>query len=72
MYDQNGSDPESRFGSSMASNGFSRRTASTGFQEELSPEDLFNMFFGNAAFGGESPFSSSGGKRESHHCFVLY
>lgn len=31
------------------------------FDGELSPEDLFNMFFGNASFGGGSAFGGPGG-----------
>ncbi|CDO69622.1 hypothetical protein BN946_scf184851.g10 [Trametes cinnabarina] len=66
-YDQHGSDPESRFSgmsSGRASPAFSRGSfgGGGGFESELSPEDLFNMFFGGggmpmngASFGG-GPF----------------
>ncbi|KAI0642132.1 hypothetical protein C8Q79DRAFT_1122043 [Trametes meyenii] len=67
IYDQHGSDPESRF-SGMSSgrsepsfSGATFRNAG-GFEGELSPEDLFNMFFGGGgmnmnggSFGG-GPF----------------
>jgi hypothetical protein len=46
IYDRSGGDPESRFGgmsSSGPSSGFQTSPFSDG---ELSPEDLFNMFFG--------------------------
>ncbi|OBZ73943.1 putative J domain-containing protein C17A3.05c [Grifola frondosa] len=50
-YDQHGSDPEDRFGGI--------------FEGELSPEDLFNMFFGGgmggAAFGGQPMFTATFG-----------
>lgn len=57
VYDQHGSDPESRFGgmpsagrtsSAFAANGF----GGGGFEGEISPEDLFNMFFGGGRGGG--------------------
>lgn len=56
-YDQHGSDPESRFsGMSSSSRGqpsFSGASfGGTGFEGELSPEDLFNMFFGGGMGGG--------------------
>ncbi|KAG1719314.1 uncharacterized protein EDB91DRAFT_1231544 [Suillus paluster] len=61
-YDQSGSDPESRFGGmSSRGPGFSASPFGGGFEGEMSPEDLFNMFFGgggmamNGGFGG-SPF----------------
>ncbi|THH14978.1 hypothetical protein EW146_g5419 [Bondarzewia mesenterica] len=70
-YDRHGSDPESRFGgmsSSSPSPGFATSPFSGGggFDGELSPEDLFNMFFGGAgmggaAFGGGPVFSASFG-----------
>ena len=56
-YDQHGSDPESRFGAGPS---FAR--AAPGFrgggpyEGELSPEDLFNMFFG----GGMGPGFGNG------------
>ncbi|KAH9942006.1 DnaJ-domain-containing protein [Amylocystis lapponica] len=69
-FDQHGSDPESRFsGMSSASArgppGFSGATFNGGFDGEMSPEDLFNMFFGGgmsgASFGGGPVFSASFG-----------
>ncbi|OAX36137.1 DnaJ-domain-containing protein [Rhizopogon vinicolor AM-OR11-026] len=61
-YDQSGSDPESRFGGmSSRGPGFSASPFGGGSEGEMSPEDLFNMFFGgggmamNGGFGG-SPF----------------
>ncbi|KAF8906270.1 hypothetical protein CPB84DRAFT_1705059 [Gymnopilus junonius] len=51
VYD-NGSDPEDRFGRmSSGSSGFASNGA-TRFDGELSPEDLFNMFFGGGGGGG--------------------
>ncbi|KAG2128582.1 hypothetical protein DEU56DRAFT_891182 [Suillus clintonianus] len=62
IYDQSGSDPESRSsGMSSRGPGFSASPFGGGFEGEMSPEDLFNMFFGgggmamNRGFGG-SPF----------------
>jgi DnaJ family protein B protein 12 len=50
MYDRSGGDPESRFNgmsSSGPSSGFPASAfGGTTFEGELSPEDLFNMFFG--------------------------
>ena len=50
IYDRSGGDPESRFGgmSSSGPSGFptSAFGGGTTFEGELSPEDLFNMFFG--------------------------
>ncbi|CCM01803.1 uncharacterized protein FIBRA_03870 [Fibroporia radiculosa] len=70
-YDRHGSDPESRFSgapssgfasSGFASNGFG---GGGGFEGELSPEDLFNMFFGGGmgggSFGGGPVFTASFG-----------
>ena len=48
-FDQHGSDPEARFNgvpSSGFSRGFSPSPFASGFEGEMSPEDLFNMFFG--------------------------
>ncbi|KAG9313073.1 hypothetical protein JVU11DRAFT_6513 [Chiua virens] len=48
-FDQHGSDPESRsngMSSSGFSPGFSHSPSAGGFEGEMSPEDLFNMFFG--------------------------
>ncbi|KAF8549421.1 DnaJ-domain-containing protein [Imleria badia] len=64
-FDQHGSDPESRF-SGMPSPGFSPGFSPSpfagGFEGEMSPEDLFNMFFGgggmamNSGAFGNGPF----------------
>lgn len=64
-YDQHGSDPESRFGGGQpsfarASPGFAAGPFANGFEGEMSPEDLFNMFFG----GGMGPASFGGGPSE--------
>ncbi|KAI6023879.1 hypothetical protein PISMIDRAFT_99853 [Pisolithus microcarpus 441] len=52
-FDQHGSDPESRFSgmSSGRSPGFSPAPF-TSFEGEMSPEELFNMFFGGGMNGG--------------------
>ncbi|KAH7915293.1 hypothetical protein BJ138DRAFT_1077745 [Hygrophoropsis aurantiaca] len=60
-FDQHGSDPESRFSGMSA--GRSPGFAST--QGEMTPEDLFNMFFGGmngggGGFGGGGPFGGGG------------
>jgi len=58
-YDRHGEDPDSRtagMGASPFGNGFAgMRTYGGGsgmFADELSPDDLFNMFFGGGGFGG--------------------
>ncbi|TFK39817.1 hypothetical protein BDQ12DRAFT_681271 [Crucibulum laeve] len=55
-YDRSGSDPEDRFGGAPSHTSFSTSPfgGGGGFDGELSPEDLFNMFFGGGgnAFGG--------------------
>ncbi|KAI0312398.1 hypothetical protein OF83DRAFT_1067203 [Amylostereum chailletii] len=61
-YDRSGSDPESRF-SGMASRSPSSSFSTSafggggGFEGELSPEDLFNMFFGGGMGGGGGGFN---------------
>lgn len=53
-YDRHGADPESRF-SGMASRGPGFSSQSFGgnaFETEISPEELFNMFFGGNMGGG--------------------
>ncbi|CAL1715097.1 unnamed protein product [Somion occarium] len=62
-YDRHGSDPESRFsGMSSPSSGRAGPTFASagpfggGFDGELSPEDLFNMFFGGAGPMGAASF----------------
>jgi DnaJ family protein B protein 12 len=58
-FDRHGEDPDSRtagMGASPFSNGNGfpmRRGYGGGFDaDELSPDDLFNMFFGGGGFGG--------------------
>ncbi|KAF8347870.1 hypothetical protein F5887DRAFT_669752 [Amanita rubescens] len=60
VYDRSGSDPESRFSGVPSSSGGSTVHPFTGasFEGELSPEDLFNMFFGA---GGGGPFGNAFG-----------
>ncbi|TFY70824.1 hypothetical protein EVG20_g2168 [Dentipellis fragilis] len=74
-YDRHGSDPESRFGGGGDGPSFASRSpgfaaspwgqGGGGFDGELSPEDLFNMFFGGGmgggGFGGGPVFSASFG-----------
>jgi len=64
-YDRHGSDPESR-SSGMSSagggpSGFAGHPFGAQFEGELSPEDLFNMFFGGGGGGmmGGGPFGST-------------
>jgi len=64
-YDSSGGDPEARFGGqpSSASRAFA---GNAGFEGEISPEDLFNMFFGGGVgrgggFGGPAFSASFGG-----------
>ncbi|KIM26207.1 hypothetical protein M408DRAFT_197372 [Serendipita vermifera MAFF 305830] len=54
-FDRDGGDPEARFGSGMRASGANMRSpfsSTGGFEGELSPEDLFNMFFGGGFGGG--------------------
>ncbi|KAF8074828.1 hypothetical protein FPV67DRAFT_600364 [Lyophyllum atratum] len=85
VYDRSGSDPEDRFGGMPSrTSGFSSSPFGGGasFEGELSPEDLFNMFFGgggtgfSSGFGGGPVFTTtfgSGGFRttrmggQAHH-----
>lgn len=64
-YDRSGGDPESRFGGmpSGSTSGFATSPfGGATFDGELSPEDLFNMFFGGGAgFGGGPVFTASFG-----------
>jgi len=61
-YDRHGSDPESRFGGMSSAGdgppGFAGNSFGAQFEGELSPEDLFNMFFGGGGGGmmGGGPF----------------
>lgn len=68
IYDQTGGDPDSRGGGGGGGGGFARRPAGAGFQggfqgDDVSPEELFRMFFGQGAggFGGGGPFGGGGG-----------
>jgi len=64
-YDRHGADPESRFSgmSTPSSRGPGFHTHPFGGETEISPEELFNMFFGGnmggGGFGGpgEYPFA---------------
>ncbi|EEB06122.1 hypothetical protein SJAG_01160 [Schizosaccharomyces japonicus yFS275] len=72
-YDRTGRDPESRSYPS-ASSGFSasQARAGPGMYAEMSPEDLFNAFFGNSMFSDSGPFfsfGSMGGPRVRMHRF---
>ena len=59
-YDKFGGDPDNRFSSSGASasspfSGFARSPAGGRgpmFEDEISPEELFNRFFGGGGMGG--------------------
>ena len=59
-YDRFGGDPDSRFGSGSAPtaspfSGFARSPGARGpgmFEDEISPEELFNRFFGGGGMGG--------------------
>ena len=53
-YDQHGADPESRFSgmSSPSSRGPGFHANSFGGETEITPEELFNMFFGGNMGGG--------------------
>jgi DnaJ homolog subfamily B member 12 len=58
-YDQFGGDPDNRFSSSSAGasspfSGFARSPGRAGpmFDDEISPEELFNRFFGGGGMGG--------------------
>lgn len=64
-YDRSGGDPEDRFGGGgMSSSFFNQaggRGGGAGFDGEISPEELFNMFFGGGGgFGGPGATFSFG------------
>jgi DnaJ homolog subfamily B member 12 len=66
VFDQSGSDPESR--SSGRSHPFASNGAMSPFGEgELSPEDLFNMFFGNG-FAAQAGFGGPG----QYHFYLVF
>lgn len=54
VYDRHGSDPEDRTAGMAPGRGFATSPFNGGgsFQGEMSPEDLFNMFFGGGLGGG--------------------
>lgn len=60
VYDSSGGDPDSRFGGRSSSSDFATHSfANGGFDGEVSPEELFNMFFGGGG-GGFGPGFSAG------------
>lgn len=61
IYDQSGSDPEDRTASrsGFSSTGFGGGGGG-GFEGEMSPEDLFNMFFGGGGNFGGGGFGGGG------------
>ena len=67
-YDQFGGDPDNRFGSGAASasspfSGFARAPSGGRgpmFEDEISPEELFNRFFGGGMGGGGGGFGPFG------------
>ena len=68
IYDRSGSDPESRYsGMPSSSQGSTVNPfAGASFDGELSPEDLFNMFFGAGGGGPFGPgFGGGGGPSKS-------
>jgi len=59
IFDRHGTDPDSRtagMGESPFGNGFGGMRTSYGgggmYGDEISPDELFNMFFGGGGFGG--------------------
>ena len=65
-YDRFGGDPDSRFGgqpsASSPFSGFAQSHAGgpgSMYEEEISPEELFNRFFGGGGMGGFGPFGNS-------------
>ena len=63
-YDRFGGDPDNRFGPSSATaaspfSSFGRSPGGRGpmFEDEISPEELFNRFFGGGGMGG--PFGEN-------------
>lgn len=71
-YDRLGTDPDSRFASAQAQNpfsGFASRQQGGGmgrggWDDELTPEEMFARFFGGGGFGGGGgPF---GGEQDNH------
>ena len=68
-YDQFGGDPDNRFSSSGGGaasspfSGFARSPGQRGgfYEDEISPEELFNRFFGGGGLGGGGGFGPFGG-----------
>ncbi|KAI8377914.1 uncharacterized protein BYT42DRAFT_572178 [Radiomyces spectabilis] len=66
IHDAGGGDPEQR---ASGASSFSRSYQQAGFAgEDISPEDLFNMFFGGGPFGASPAF---GGPRFRTHTFHM-
>lgn len=74
-YDKFGGDPDSRFGSAGPSaspfSGFARSPRAAGggrgFEEEITPEELFRQFFGGGMGGGfGGPFGGPFGTSTVH------
>lgn len=65
-YDKFGGDPDNRFSSAGAASspfsGFARSPGGGGqnfyYEDEISPEELFNRFFGGGGMGGPFPFGT--------------
>lgn len=79
MYDRSGGDPEDRYaGMPSRASGFGGGPFGNGngmaFESELSPEDLFNMFFGGGGMGGGNvrgfQFGGPGGTSVDSHAFI--
>lgn len=51
-YDRHGADPESRFSGMSSPSADTHSFGGNAFEAEISPEELFNMFFGGAMGGG--------------------
>jgi len=75
-YDRFGGDPDNRFGPGAAAasspfSGFARSPGGRGpmFDDEISPEELFNRFFGGGGMGG--PFGGGGGMFDAGPQFVF-
>lgn len=81
-YDKFGGDPDSRFGQAQAQNpfsGFAARQAGGGgggmrgnmFDDELSPEEMFQRFFGGGGFGGPfgGEYSTPNARAHTAHLF---
>lgn len=78
-YDRFGGDPDSRFSQAQAQaqnpfGGFGQRQAAGGgmgggmWENELSPEEMFQRFFGGGGFGGGGPF---GGEYKPKNAYLV-